>query len=337
MGMDCRKIEQLISPYMDGELAPVEAGEVSSHLSVCAACRQEYENLVLLSASLKQMGEVLIPAPFGFKDALMQRINEESVKEERVTYPVKTSHWFTKSWRRAAASAAAVMLLIFGAVSANSGPIIQLAHKTPAVYQPDNSSEKVVNPANTNNLTPAQVGSSGAETTSGTTKTDNNNPTVLSTPTVKSVRSNPVFLNKERSIVTTMLKVKVSESSSALEKALIMADNVQAQTQNLGQQIDENGSYTALKITVAKSAAYDLINNLSSLGTVSSQEVDKKDISTRYAETLSQYQTLVTQRATIQDASQKAQLDQRIGTLEDELRDWEQKAEQETIVLWLEK
>jgi len=336
MGMDCRKIEQLISPYMDGELAPVEAGAVRSHLSVCAACRQEYENLVLLSASLKQMGEVLIPAPIGFKDALMQRISEESVKEERVISPVKTSHWFTKSWRRAAASAAAVMLLIFGAVSANSGPLIQLANRTPAVHQLDNSSGEVKNnPAN--NITPVQIGSSGAATTSGTTQTDNNNPTVDSTPTVNSIRSNPVFLNKERAIVTTMLKVKVSESSSALEKALIMADNVQAQTQNLGQQIDENGSYTALKITVAKSAAYDLINNLSSLGTVSSQEVDKKDISTRYAETLSQYQMLVTQRATLQDDSQKAQLDQRIGTLEDELRDWEQKAEQETIVLWLEK
>jgi len=334
MGMDCRKIEQLISPYLDGELVPVEAGAVRSHLSVCAACQQEYEDLVQLSVSLKLMGEVLVPAPIGFKDTLMQRINEE-----KVITPVKTSRWFNRSWRQTTAGAAAALLLIFGAASMNIGPVFRLADNNLIVEsQPGVISPGIV--TSKNNVSPAQPGAETPVQSEGVTPVvieDGATPLVGSAPAANSLRSNPVFLNKERAIITTMLKVTVSDSASALDNALSLADNVQAQTQNLGQQVNENGSYTALKITVAKSSANSLISELSSLGTVSSQEVDKNDISTRYTQTLSQYQTLVTQRAILQDDGQKDQLDQRIKTLENELRDWEQKAEQETIVLWLEK
>ncbi len=334
MGMDCRKFEQLISPFLDGELGPVEAGAVRSHLSVCAACQQEYEDLLHLSVSLKQMGDILMPAPIGFKDTLMQRISEE-----KVITPVKTSRWFNRSWRQAAAGAAAALLLIFGAASLNISPVFQLAEKNPIIEsQPGVSSPGVVTP--TNNGSPAQPGVVTPGQPEGITPEvtkDGTTQLAASDPVANSLRSAPVFLNKERAIITTMLKVDVNGSNSALEKALALADNAHAKTQNLGQSVNENGSYTALKITVAKSSASNLISELSSLGTVSSKEVDKNDISARYTETLSQYQTLVTQRATLQDASQKAQLDQRIETLENQLQDWEQKAEQETIVLWLEK
>jgi len=335
MDMDCRKIEQLISPFLDGELVSVEAGAVRSHLSVCASCQQEYEDLVRVSVSLQQMGEVLVPAPIGFKDTLMQRINEE-----KVITPVQTSRWFKRSWRQAAVGAAAALLLIFGATSMNMSPVFRIAENTPIIEsQPGVSSSGQV--TSTNNVSPAQPGVVTPRQSEGVTPVvtkDSTTPLATTDPTANSLRSAPVFLNnKERAIITTMLKVNVNGSNSALENALTLADNAQAQTQNLGQQVNNNGSYTALKITVAKSSAGNLISELSSLGTVSSKEVDKNDISARYSETLSQFQTLVTQRATLQDVSQKAQLDQRIETLESQLQDWEQKSERETIVLWLEK
>jgi anti-sigma factor RsiW len=335
MGMDCRKIEQLLSPFLDGELAPGEAGAVRSHLSACADCQQEYEGLLQLSVAFTHMIKALIPAPSGFKDSVLGLINEE-----KVVTPLKTSHWYNKNWKQLVAGAAAAVLLIFGVVSMNAGPMVQLADKTPIVEsQPGASNPGVVTP--TSNSIPTQSGAVPSVQSDGITpavKEDGASSLVaVADPAANSLRSDPVFLNKERSIITTMLKVKVVDSSSALEQALKIAGDMQAQTQNLGQQVNENGSYTALKITVAKSAANSLISELSSLGTVSSQEVDKTDISTQYSETLSQYQILVTQRATLEDVSQKAQLDQRIEALQNELQDWEQKAEQETIVLWLEK
>jgi hypothetical protein len=336
MGMDCRKIEQLISPFLDGELTPAEALVVKSHLTACAVCHQEYEELAQLSSAMAHIGPVLMTAPAGFKDTVMLRITEE-----KVLVPVKKSAWYMQSWRQVVASAAAAVLLIFGAVSMNTGSIMQLA-KTPVVeYQPSTSNSVVVNP--TNNMTPsppdtAITPSAGIEEpTSPIVTKDSTTPVVLPITVASNVPSAPVFLIKERTINTTLLKIKIGDSALAEEKVLQIARDVQALTQNLGVQVNEGGSYTAIKITVAKASANTLMNKLSSLGTVVSQELDKQDISTRYAETLSQYQTLVTQRATLQDLSQKVQLDQRIETLQNELTDWEQKAEQETIVLWLEK
>lgn len=266
------------------------------------------------------------------------------INEEKVLVPVKNFRWFSQSWRQLVTGAVAAVLLLFGAVSMNPNPIIQLADKFPlvdtvqppgfsSIYQPDTSSPGVVAKP-TDNLPAVQP---RTETPVPTEKDNNSSPVVTPVQIANNISSARVFLNNKPTIKTTMLKVRVGESALAQEKVLQIAGDMQAQTQNLGQQVNENGSYTALKITVAKASANSLINKLGDLGTVISQEADNKDISTRYAETLSQYQALVTQRATLEDASQKAQLDQRIGTLQNELTDWEQQAEQETIVLWLEK
>jgi anti-sigma factor RsiW len=337
------RFEQLISPFLDGELAPGEAGAVRSHLTACAACQREYEDLAQLSSAMKQMEVVLMPAPAGFKDSLMLKINEE-----RVITPIKKSRWFNQSWRQVVAGAAAALLIIFSAVTMNSMPIVQLAEKTPVVdtvqpsgisnkYVANNTStpEVVTAPDNLATVPPKVEGAISAE--NPTEKDNNSSPVVSPVQVASNVRSAPVFLNKERTIKTTLLKVRVADASLAQDKVLQIAGDIPIQTQNLGVQVNETGSYTTLKITVAKTSANSLINKLGSLGTVIGQEADNKDISTRYSETLYQYQSLVTQRATLDDASQKAQLDQRIDTLQKELTDLELKAEQETIVLWLEK
>ncbi len=340
MGMDCIRIEQLISPYLDGELAPSEAGEVRSHLGMCSMCQQEYETLALLSNAFKQTPNALLIAPAGFKDAVMLKIMNDANIEVRSN----RLHWFNKSWRKLATGVAAALLIIIGAASINFAPPAQLADNNPSVntsppteifnqLPTDNKDPGIVTPIN-KPTPPAQTEPNTPVGTEPHTNPTTEEPPVTIASTTKSA---PVFLNHERVIKTTILKVAVVDSAQAQEKALQIAGASQAQIQNLGQQINESGSYTALKITVANANASLLITKLGDLGTITGQEVDKQDISTHYTETLSQYQILVTQRATLPDPSQKAQLDQRIELLEDELQAWEQKAEQETIVLWLEK
>ncbi len=43
--MQCRRIENLLSAYLDGELDRDEAWAVENHLSRCSACREEYRSL----------------------------------------------------------------------------------------------------------------------------------------------------------------------------------------------------------------------------------------------------------------------------------------------------
>jgi hypothetical protein len=194
--MDCRKIEQLISPFLDGELTPAEALAVESHLTACAVCHQEYEELAQLSSAMAQIGAVLVPAPAGFKDALMLRITEE-----RVLIPVKKSVGFMQSWRQIVASAAAAVLLIFGAVSMNTGSIIYLAEKTPVVeYQPIANNSVVINPT-TDNLTPSPPATATTppagieEPTPPIVTKDDTTPVVLPITVASNVQSAPVFFN----------------------------------------------------------------------------------------------------------------------------------------------
>ncbi|MFM7321781.1 MAG: anti-sigma factor family protein [Armatimonadota bacterium] len=43
--MQCRRIENLLSAFLDGELDRDEAWAVENHLARCAACREEYRSL----------------------------------------------------------------------------------------------------------------------------------------------------------------------------------------------------------------------------------------------------------------------------------------------------
>lgn len=316
-----------MSPYMDGELTRAEAAAVTSHLSVCANCSHEYETLLRISVACRHLGDITVPAPSGFKNTVMQRMNNET----KVVKPARYTNWLNYHWKQTAAGAAAAILLVLGALSINSAPLMQLADRIPVLYQSDDNTPVIGNPVNTDPSTPA-AGTQAPSGIKGNSNSDSPAVVATNTPVVNA----PVFLNNERYLSTTLVQVKVNDASVALEQALKLTAAVQAPTQNLGQQVNATGTYTVLKITVPKSAASDLIVQLGSLGTVTGQEVSKQDISTRFAETLSQYQLLITQRATLQDDSQKEALDQRITTLQNELQSWEQKAEQETIVLWIE-
>lgn len=50
--MNCRKVNQLLSAYMDGELRGVEQRQVFEHLARCSECDQEYESFLQMKRML---------------------------------------------------------------------------------------------------------------------------------------------------------------------------------------------------------------------------------------------------------------------------------------------
>ena len=50
--MNCRKVNQLLSAYMDGELRGVEQRQVFEHLARCSDCEQEYESFLQMKRML---------------------------------------------------------------------------------------------------------------------------------------------------------------------------------------------------------------------------------------------------------------------------------------------
>lgn len=56
--MNCRKIVNLMSAYVDGELTGAEMLEIRRHLSDCAECAEEHESLLLTKRALCRLRTV---------------------------------------------------------------------------------------------------------------------------------------------------------------------------------------------------------------------------------------------------------------------------------------
>ena len=350
--MDCRKFEQLIILYHDGELSRYEAEAVKAHLEVCAACGSKYADSLQISGALHDLGKEVVTAPQGFSAAVMQKIADD---EKAGVSPPRIS-WINRYRKPAMAGIAAALILMVGSFFANTPPLTQIADNPLSLIQPDKSPVGTDLPTNNNNspdtdthtnpnsgTNPAQPGITTPNQNTDENPEPNNHdePLVVAQPpdgNVPDPMPQPmVLLNKDRALTTTLLQVETADSSAALQKAIGMAGAVQARTQNLGQQVNEKGSFTVLKITVPKSSANGLLSQLSSLGTVNNKEITKNDISSQYHSKFSQYQSLINQRSGAADKEEAAALDKRIQSMENELRNWDQQADQETVILWLAK
>ena len=345
--MNCRKIEQLISPYVDGELTRAETDMVRAHLSACPDCQHEYEDLVRLSSLMKSINRDVVPAPTGFSVAVMQHIREE----EKVVPLTRKTNWWGRHWKQTVAGIAAAAVLMVSTTLMNGiGPLVQIADNPPSILQPDNlpggdtpANDPGTDPENNFDNDPGN-NPSGDPTTGpnldpgndGQTNPDNGPVQIAQNPDPAEY-SPVVFLNKERFLVTTLLEIEAGDADRAQQQALSVAGQYQAQVQNLGQQVNDKGRHTVLKVTISKSQAGKLMASLEELGQIMDKEVSRTNINSQFASKLSQYQNLVAQRNAQPDPDDVAALDARIAALENELNNWDKQADQETIILWLLK
>ncbi len=99
---DCRRIESLLPPYVDGEAPPDAAALVEAHLRTCAMCRAEVAAERGVRMILRaRAAEVTTPAPPGLRTRIAARLAGEAAP--------------SLGWggRVAAFGAAAAMVLLF--------------------------------------------------------------------------------------------------------------------------------------------------------------------------------------------------------------------------------
>lgn len=83
--MNCRKANNLISAYIDGELSGVEHIMVREHLDQCADCREEYDTLVSMKRTL---ASIKMQAPrTELPSQIMARIHAEAGASQSASLP----------------------------------------------------------------------------------------------------------------------------------------------------------------------------------------------------------------------------------------------------------
>lgn len=111
--MNCRCAQNLLSAYVDGELAGVEMLRLREHLGVCPACREEVEELRAMKRMLGMAREVEPPA--GFEDRLASIVLASSPARKSPATPV---------WRLALTTSLAAATIVF--------VLLQVMRPTPA-------------------------------------------------------------------------------------------------------------------------------------------------------------------------------------------------------------
>jgi anti-sigma factor RsiW len=87
--MNCRKVTNLISAYIDGELTGTEMLAIRRHLSECADCAQEYESMRSLKEAMSRLRTVMPRKDFVAD--IFTKVQEQHVPRQRMF-----STWLSK-------------------------------------------------------------------------------------------------------------------------------------------------------------------------------------------------------------------------------------------------
>jgi hypothetical protein len=121
--MNCKKIEELLNPYVDQELDAESTQTVEEHLKSCPTCQDEYLKLKEMVASLNFLPQV--SAPQNLTQNIMAKISQEEIQIQSswidhlkkqisvpsLSFPRKWESIF--SFRLVGAAAAAVLVVFF--------------------------------------------------------------------------------------------------------------------------------------------------------------------------------------------------------------------------------
>jgi len=75
---ECSKIQDELSAYLDGELAPEDSERVRSHLVACERCRREAEDLRRVAAEVRDLPRVAAPADL--RERTLERVRSEGAR-----------------------------------------------------------------------------------------------------------------------------------------------------------------------------------------------------------------------------------------------------------------
>jgi anti-sigma factor (TIGR02949 family) len=111
---DCREVESLLPPFVDGEADAATARRVEVHLAACAQCRQRVAaERTMRTVMRARRSELTVTAPMGLSSRIGASLREEARPGSRLS-------WFARA--TAFAGAAALVLIILTGLEFVSPP-----------------------------------------------------------------------------------------------------------------------------------------------------------------------------------------------------------------------
>jgi hypothetical protein len=113
--MNCEKVMEMLSLYIDNQLDEKETREIEKHLKNCEKCSREYEDLLTIKKLLSETPKVELP--MNFKEELHRKLVESSIEEnsEIIDFKEKSEKVRNKkkyNWKILSGIAAGILITV---------------------------------------------------------------------------------------------------------------------------------------------------------------------------------------------------------------------------------
>lgn len=340
--MRCKRLRKkllLLVDHPERDFPPA----VAAHLAGCPACQREFALLRQMRASL-QAAEAP-PAPAGFAAGVMARIAAADRE------PAHGWRVLLTGWKRVAAATAALLLVAGSAFAlVRSGtfqpPLIAskeqrtvvspAAPATPVAPAKTEQVDKTAVPAPRPQQTPAPAPRTGKTqpkpappAAKEKTKPADRQPVAVAVE-----RPARVFLDRQRVVFSTFLRVKVVDLNAAKARAAAIASAWGATQSYATSTTDRNQQVQICQFIVAKEKSAAFVNELAGLGSVVLRQDEKNDVTQEFNSIKAEYERLTALRKAAPE-DERAALDATLNTLEGRLSQLETAASRYTVTLCL--
>lgn len=331
----CGEIRDMFSLWLDSELPAEESHLLTGHLLECDSCRLEFELWQKISETLKSDSPAGEPSP-DFCAGVMSRIQSE--------VEAAPGRRLMRFWRTPAAAAAAAVMLFAG----SWGVSVALKYDKPesaiVINQPgpniDNGQGTAADPP-----IAQQPESGGTVSGPGTTAGDpaDSNAAVPGSPAAPagpqesgSIVKDTVLLSSQRDILSTILKLAVTNPGDAGNTAIAMASSKGGSGQVLTTEKKGQGALVIVRVEIPREIGRSMVAQLSGLGGIIDRADERRDISDNYNQAVNRLNEI---RALIkaETATEKIdQLEAEASVLKRQIEAWDNEAASYVIMLWLE-
>jgi len=373
--MTCQDVRRLLSLYIDKYLPPKEEAEVIAHIGTCRACAEELAALKATVDALHSLIDLTPPAPPGLANRITARLKE--IEERKLNFYgwkrwaavaaiaitlgggfiAYAGRSFVPSKLWAALNLQRIGQVETEAKDSGAGTGSISLKEEPKGSQEDKQKDKTPGDERLA-LEEGKEGLSLGKPSLGEQRAPENAPGQIgksspssskprlsekgTRPPAQVVAQNPVlqpltFLNKERKINSTYLKVTVSDVEETLKAALKVGAQVGATSQVFAVQNTGSNERAAVRFTVPPEAAPGLVESLSKLGTLLDKREESEDVTARFSTTLEQYREAVAKANAASSEKERQELIAQAQFLEKQLSIWDKEAGEQVIILWLEK
>ncbi|MGI5920740.1 MAG: zf-HC2 domain-containing protein [Syntrophomonadaceae bacterium] len=336
--MNCDKVKELLSPYIDEMTNEKETNQIRAHLKTCSHCRNELEQMNLVCKMVRELPALTVPDKF--TQDLANRLASENIKYfgRKTLKTPKQAGWLAAGVASIALAVGiyASSFLPAGELIANIKEYFNARKNNPRVAIEDILKHTKIPPNNeTVNHQPEETGKSNlTEEPSSVVKHRINNPSSASVPvTIENQQEQELDAEQQLAPQSTEMvtsRIMVNDIDSSVQKVIKIAASNEGQyevlpVENTAPQTLSRSQVKGVSIKVDEGRSDQVLNELNSVGKIENSVSNNVELIQQYNEAVNNIKSIKQQINDLKSPANSAINPARLNELQTQLNEWRAK------------